>query len=447
MLEIFLIPNLIKKMKQFTKLYSLLFLAIFSSCQKNEVNPLDDTSATNKVLYIQGDKKLYSLDTETGKMLWETDGGVNRFSNPFFHKNSLFTNGGSTSYLNYFVSYNADNGKRNFLLQGAGFENGNSALFVKDNIFYSSFGSKIFANDATTGKNIWKYDWNLNFGIGLISVSSLGIIFQDNQNIVCLDLNGKDIKWIYSLPSSGNGFSNKPIVTNAEIIFGYGLRNCVVLDISTGKEKWTQKNDSWQIQRIGLSNGVVYLLKSNSTNLIQALNLKDGKLIWENSKISGYYFGAKPVILEDKLIVSHFDGTNQAGSLSALNLKDGNLIWTTKTSDAHRNNMFYSQGVLVSTDFASFAVQKNLYFTDINTGKLLYQKPIHKLGSPYPLVANGVIFLIDHDLKDIVAYNLKTGNKLWSFNIGTPISAPILVDSKGKVYNSEWISNLSKSFE
>ena len=170
----------------------LKFLVLFVfvgiiSCEKNELDPSQEPTATNKVVYVQGDKKLYSLDAETGKMIWETDGGVNRFTNPFLYNNSLYTNGGTTAYINYFVSYNANNGQRNYYLLGAGFENGNSALFVKDNIFYSSFGSKIFANDATTGKNIWKYEWNLNFGIGLISVSSLGIIFQDNQNIVCFD--------------------------------------------------------------------------------------------------------------------------------------------------------------------------------------------------------------------------------------------------------------------
>lgn len=433
-------------MKIFIFLVLFVFVGI-SSCEKNELDPSQESIATNKVLYVQGEKKLYSLDAETGKMLWEADGGVNMFTNPFLYKNSLFTNGGNISAINYFASYNAGNGKRNFFLLGNGFEGGNSELFVKDNIFYSSFSSTVFANDATTGKNIWKYQWSSGFGIGLISVGPSGIIFRDNQNMVCLDLNGKDVKWIYSLPLSGNGFSNKPIVTDSEIVFGYGLRNLMVLDISTGKEKWSQKNENWQIQRIGIFNGNIFLLKNNSINQIQALSLKDGKIIWENSKISGYYFGTKPVIEDNKIIVSHFDGVNEEGNLSAFNLKDGSLIWTTKTPQAFRNNIFYSQGVLVTTDYASFANQKNFYFTDANTGKLMYQKPIHKFASPYPIVANGVFFVIDHDPKDLVAYNLKTGNKLWSFNIGIRTSAPMLVDSKERVFNSEWISNLGRSFE
>ncbi|MCP9765927.1 PQQ-binding-like beta-propeller repeat protein [Lacihabitans soyangensis] len=432
------------------KLFIFIVLVVFvgiSSCEKNELDPSKEPIATNKVLYVQGDKKLYSLDAETGKMLWEANGGVNMFTNPYLYKGSLYSNGGNSFFLNFFASYNADNGQKNFLLQGSGFENGNSEFIGKDNVIYSTWNKQLYASDATTGKNIWKYQWNLGFGIGLISVGSSGLIFQDNQNIICLNLNGKDVKWIYSLPLSGNGFSNKPIVTDSEIIFGYGLRNLMVLDISTGQEKWSQKNENWQIQRIGVSNGNIYLLKSNSINQIQALSLKDGKIIWENSKISGYYFGTKPVIEDNKIIVSHFNGVNEEGNLSAFNLKDGSLIWTTKTPQAYRNNMFYSQGVLVSNDFASFAVQKNLYFTDVNTGKILYQKPISDSGTHNPLISNGVIFLIDHDLKDLVAYSLKTGSKLWSFNIGTRTSSPILVDSKGKVHNSEWLSNIVRSFE
>jgi len=166
--------------------------------------------------------KLYCLDENTGRLIWEFEANCNSLSSPTVSAGKVFV--GS---FGMFRSCN----NRIYCLD----ENTGEVIWVRhvkyitvpisvenSKIFASSFNGKIYCLDENSGELIWSYD------TGAASFSPVvagGKVFvgSGNGKIYCLDEDTGELKWSYKV---GDNLVFSPAVANGKIFVASGKIYC-----------------------------------------------------------------------------------------------------------------------------------------------------------------------------------------------------------------------------
>jgi outer membrane protein assembly factor BamB len=239
--------------------------------------------------------------------------------------------------------------------------------------------------DASTGKELWKTQYP-SVAVTGPSTSHPGprstpavangkvVTFGATAILSCLDATSGKVVWRKENPSNTvpqffTGMS--PLIVDNLCIAHIGTNGngqVLALDLNTGNEKWNWTGDgpAYASPSIMTFEGKKHLIVQTEKNLI-ALNLTDGKLLWQvATPVQQRFYNCVSPYIDGQTIYL----TGQGTGMKAIKVeKSGNEfvtkeIWTNPTVGARWNTPILKDGFLYG-----FSDQKRIYCINAATGQ------------------------------------------------------------------------------
>lgn len=261
-----------------------------------------------------------------------------------------------------------------------------------------------------------------------IYIASVDEDYPSSCGIYCLDSKTGKKLWSYK---TKNSVKNNVIVQDKKLIAQDCEGNVYCLDAEKGTQLWTNKVQLGS--SLNTSTGICVdddLIYTGCAAAITALDIHDGKVVWENIRNHGEASPAEFIVHKDKLIVSsHWD------SLTALDKKTGKMLWENKDEDIR-----FRSSTPCSVDDKSLLVADSdaIMIVDVETGEITNKKEVEGYNfssSGKPLI-DGDTAIIPTANKGVVGYDLKLNDILWTFAVG-----------QAKIYTAPYTSGDSQTVE
>ncbi|OPZ86235.1 MAG: Serine/threonine-protein kinase AfsK [bacterium ADurb.Bin429] len=198
------------------------------------------TLAKDTVLATSNDGMLYAINAKTGEKRWSYALG-----NP--HDCWLYTAPVVAGKLvicgtaQHFTALELATGKPRWRMpsESAGhWPTYSSPAVLGDTVFGAFPGSGAFACDARTGERHWRADKSIvisSNGAPTLAVSENTVFVRTNSTLFALDAATGTERWRYA----NKGGASSPVTTGPAVFLGIGNGAIVKLDADTGKELWT----------------------------------------------------------------------------------------------------------------------------------------------------------------------------------------------------------------
>jgi outer membrane protein assembly factor BamB len=312
-------------------------------------------------LYIGGDDGcLYALDAVSGAMRWKfvTQGIVR--SQPAVDGKLVFT--ASDDGFVYAVARESgeqvwktdignllDRAKREKLGNSpnpTGYDYRQSSPVVADGkVYVGSLDGAVYALDATTGKEVWKFQTGNKVRATAFVNAGTVYIGSWDELFYALDAQTGAERWKANV---GGEVQSTPVVTRATPVFTHGLvitasrkASVFALDAQNGKAVWEYNygNNMWVESSPFLTGDVVYVGSSGSKMLV-GINVKDGKQTTAIYNTTTFNWGT-PLVDGDMLYYNSasYTGDNYDGGLAAVRMTDGKLGQTPDFRLAMQNTL------------------------------------------------------------------------------------------------------------
>ncbi|MDR0471793.1 MAG: PQQ-like beta-propeller repeat protein [Nitrososphaerota archaeon] len=274
------------------------------------------------ILYCSSDgyssSYVYALNAASGATLWTAD----YYGFPMVDNGKLFVSDTRRVYV-----LDARSGGitwQKTISPGGGNNIGAPSVLVND-ILYVCLESGIRALDATTGDRLWDYD-------GPIFVDSSPLVVDDVvyagsfRTVYAFDARSDREIWKYTIDTTHNGSRvyhvSSLVLDDGVIYFCAGDGNAYALEADSGQEIWrytyTSPREYSPISAPFFKDGLIYL--NPGTGVVCALNVTDRAELW--SSVIGEGALSVPAFYEGVLSFGSDDGT-----LYALNATSGFKLW------------------------------------------------------------------------------------------------------------------------
>lgn len=236
---------------------------------------------------------------------------------------------------------------------------------------------------------------------------------------------GDDVAWIKKLPASGH---SSPVIWGDRIFLtgtsgnrSNPTRHVFCIDRRSQRILWDHKiqggpgeklheMNSWATPSCATDGKVVVAFFGPAG--LHCLNFDDGRPKWNldlGSFPGSWGVGASPVIVND-MVIQNCDAVGNS-FLIAVNRETGKEIWKTKRRDKPRGG--WSTPVLVESKTQTELVLNGEFGVQAyepKTGKeLWFCKAFNGRGSPCPVFANGLLYVVNGKAGDV--YAVKPGGK------------------------------------
>lgn len=274
-------------------------------------------------------------------------------------------------------------------------------LFIKKNIVYIADREGFIKSiNIITGEKQWNLRIHKIFHTTQDFFSS-GVLIDNNQlyigsekgRLYSLDIQEKEPCWITQL--SGEILSSLIVSPNGLVIAYTNNGILYGIDKINGNIKWfTKIDDNYFISLRGNSTPAIafnynLIIVGNNVGKIKAVNLNTGKIVWE-TKVAYPQKGSwikkindvdsSPLILNNKVYTIAYNGY-----FSILNLKNGKLIWQNRFLKGSLNDL------LIDNNQNIYLInQKNIIYSISSSGKNIYwkQKKLFKYKIASPTIYN-----------------------------------------------------------
>ena len=295
----------------------------------------------------------------------------------------------------------------------------------------SKLSKNSFANNLTNNNGRIDYDGKLEntsrykfSKIDNFNKFEPEIIF-DKENIFFFDNKGSILKFdqFSKLLWKKNYYKksekkSKPMLNMAiyknHLIIVDNLAKYYAVDTKTGNLLWIKNN-------IAPFNSQIKIYKKNFLvidfqNILRCYSIEDGKEIWNIKTDTSFVKSQKKLSLIISNDTVYFN--NSIGDISAVDIKEGKLIWQTPTQDS---SVYESSFRLKTSDlvFANKSIlfsnnNNEFYSLDANTGTMIWQQKINS--TVRPTVIDSFVFSVTED-GFLVVVELETGNIIRITNI------------------------------
>ena len=276
------------------------------------------------ILYAaSADGELYAVQSEDGKVIWQTE-----------LRDRIFAGVGGDSERLYLATREAD---LLALSREDGAELWRAPLPTEVLATPQSNGQlvvaqttdgRVLAFDADSGEKLWQYD----SVVPVLSIRAAAAPLVGGDVVLASFANGKLIAlsaeagqplWQYQVGEPQGrtelerlvDITGQPLVLeSAGLVVGYQGKLALV-DIRTGQEIWSRQASSLYSPMIG--NGEIYLASANGD--VVALRGSDRRELWVQDRLSWRQL-TQPIVVDDYLVTSDFEGY-----LHILSREDGSL--------------------------------------------------------------------------------------------------------------------------
>lgn len=282
-----------------------------------------------------------------------------------------------------------------------GFDTDSSPVIVNDVLYIGTvFG--IFALDAKTGKELWRYHTN-GFVESVPAVSN-GVLYfgADDRKFYAIDAKDGTLKWMND--KAMDGYTSSAVVVGNSVYAIPKDGSFYAFDASNGEVIWSTLVGKITDSSPATGEGIIAFGTDGGT--IVALDTSTGKLKWSyDAGVSD--IKSSPVIADGTIIIGSNDG-----SIYALTTEKGNLKWKYSTSDNVESSPSVKNGVVYvgSKDSSFLAI-------DAATGKLKWKFPNSGPVLGAPAISNDVVYFGTSN-KFIYGLDANSGKVLWKNSTG-----------------------------
>ena len=330
---------------------------------------ISSPTVVGQAVYVgSGDGQLYALDRNTGGRRWLFDAGNAIPSSPAV--------GGGAVYVGtrdgQFVAVDAATGKKRWRFTTGplmpwpwGHESGDvytsSPTFVDGTVFFGAGDGRVYAVDASTGKERWRASTGGRVRSSPAVDGSRVYVGSADGRVYAFNRSTGAVAWKFDtegvkLESKNFGYDRRtvqssPAVVNGTVFVGARDGWLYALDAATGAERWRFDHKiSWVNTSPAVLDGVVYAGSSDG-QFVQAVDGSSGKELWRTTTGTTW---SSPSVAGD--VVYAGDGQ---GRLHALDRKSGKLLWSFRTgSTVHSSPTPAGDLVIVgSTDGGVYAIR------------------------------------------------------------------------------------------
>jgi outer membrane protein assembly factor BamB len=282
-----------------------------------------------------------------------------------------------------------------------GFETDSSPVIVNDVLYIgSTFG--IFALDAQTGRELWRYHTN-GFVKSVPTVSN-GVLYfgADDRKFYAIDAKDGTLKWMND--TALDGFTASAAVVDNRVYTIPKDGTFYTFDASSGEIIWSTLLGKIVESSPSIGEGII-AFGTNGGDII-ALDASTGKQKWSyDTGVSD--IKSSPVIADGTVIIGSNDG-----SIYALTTEKGNLKWKYSTSDNVESSPSIKNGVVyVGSEDSSFLA------IDAATGKLKWKFPNSGSVLSAPAISNDVVYFGTRN-NFIYGLDANSGRVLWKNSTG-----------------------------
>jgi outer membrane protein assembly factor BamB len=282
-----------------------------------------------------------------------------------------------------------------------GFETDSSPVIVND-ILYIGATYGIFALDAKTGKELWRYPTN-GFVKSIPAVSN-GVIYfgADDKKFYAIDAKDGTLKWVND-KSFGGFIASAAVLGN--LVYAIPKDGTFyAFDTSNGEIVWSTLVGKIAESSPAIGDGVIAF--GTDGGEIVVLDASNGKLKWSyDTGVSD--IKSSPVISDGTIIIGSNDG-----SIYALTTEKGNLKWKYSTSDNVESSPSVKNGVVYvgSKDSSFLAI-------DLITGKLKWKFPNSGPVVSAPAISNDIVYFGTSN-NFIYGLDANSGQRIWKNSTG-----------------------------
>ncbi len=274
-------------------------------------------------------------------------------------------------------------------------------------------------------KNFYKLEPNLIF-------FKKNIIFFDNKGTIFSYDDDSKLKWKsnnYSKEEKKIGPLLSFSIKDNIIIVADSLTNFYALSALDGKVLWSKKNNSSFNSQLKIYKNLFFVLDVN--NNLNCFSIKDGNKLWSHSTEDAFINSSTQlsmIVKNEKIIFS-----NSIGDITALDINDGKLLWQISVLDSKslEDVMNLKMSSLVENE-NSIYFSNNLgkfYSIDLESGSINWTQEINADIKPaiidnivFTISSDGFLFIIEKNKGNIIRItnlNYKTKLKKQNFIVPT----------------------------
>jgi outer membrane protein assembly factor BamB len=253
-----------------------------------------------------------------------------------------------------------------------------SSPAIADRTIYLANGFSVFAIDADTGQQQWKFTMDYAGESSPTVVDGVVYVASKENHLYAIDaISGKQI-WFYK--TDGLLFGS-PSVTDTQVVIGGDDGDLFALDREHGQLDWKLHLDSGIFSTPAIADGRVFVTTRDKTTV--AVDLKSGEQIW-SYPVGG---SASPAVADGVVFIGSDDG-----AIYALDAKTGgDPIWLFATGSAG------VRSPIVTGDQVLFAAGATITSLNRETGDVVWQYPVGDDVTTEPVVLDGYLYVGDRN--------------------------------------------------
>jgi len=262
------------------------------------------------------DRRLYKIDPDTGKKIWEfMAGGIFATGGPTFHDSKVFI--GNCDQNLYCLDEKTGNELWRFRTGDVLYA---SPLVTNGMVVFTSKDFFAYALDEKSGNMLWAFRTGGWAAFTPVTDGESIFVGSSDGNMYCLDFDGKE-RWRFR--TNGNIFAKDDVpIADGVIYFGSDDGIVYGVDVKTGKEIWRFKTGGVINRPPVVSDGKLYILSHDG--YFYCIDIETCRETWR-FKTSTDEGGTKAVVLEDIILFASADY-----NMYCLD-KNGKLLWKFRT--------------------------------------------------------------------------------------------------------------------
>jgi outer membrane protein assembly factor BamB len=298
---------------------------------------------------------------------------------------------------------------------------------------------------------LWQY--RLGSEVGAAPAADAAIVFAATVDgkLAAVDHQGK-VLWERKI--EGGGFDASALITDSHIIIGSSTGLLYAFNKESGETAWTYSTDDTIQGNVVMTGPGRVAVIGQSMGSIHCIDTTTGKRVWKGEPTSRC--DGSPAAVDDKIIFGNCDAAlhvysasdgsklrsialdeggqvaagvavrghiaivgTHGGSIVCADMDSGTIIWTFAAQDSftHATPVSDGKNVIAASNAGT------VYCLDYSTGKIKWQ--IETDGQPEsPVIAAEKVLISANGVLTILS--LKTGHKLWSYEVSDNATAPEL---------------------
>lgn len=269
-----------------------------------------------QVVFGVNSGRVFALDADTGKVLWEDRVKGAIASAPAIADGTAYI----TSMDGMLTAYRLADGKRLWQYSTGGSPIESSPLVHAGKVYFGAWNGTVYAVDARRPKLVWSRSMSAEIK-GSVALAGERILVGDySGRVSAFGAASGEERWTYR---GGQRFYGGPGVSGNLAVIGDVGGAVIALDVRTGAERWRHTTGDWVYGSPAIADGRVFIGSYDGN--FQALDLATGAVRWTHA--AGGRISGSATVIDGIVYTSILYREGQPRKTWGLDVRTGAVRW------------------------------------------------------------------------------------------------------------------------